>query len=155
MADMDKQAVTREIRTAYAEFQDAVRGLSDDQMTRPFLGTWSLREIMGHLIGWQEQMTIGFERMARGERPTPEGVNWGDTQAWNDKFAAGVQGRAVPDLMRELDARLSTYIAALEALPDDRFGEGKTVNRMAESSGFGHLREHAPEIKEARESGQL
>jgi hypothetical protein len=155
MAGTDKQAVTQEIRTAYGEFQDAVRGLSDDQLTKPFLGTWSLREILGHLIGWQEQMTIGFERMARGERPTPEGVNWSDTQAWNDTFAAGVQGRAVPELLQELDRRVSTYIAALEALPEDRFGEGKTVNRMAEAAGFGHFREHAPEIKAARESGQL
>jgi hypothetical protein len=100
-------------------------------------------------------MTIGFERMAKGERPTPEGVNWGEGQVWNDKFAAGVQGRKVSDLMQELDGRVSTFIAALEALPDDRFGEGKTVNRMAETAGFGHFREHAPEIKAARESGAL
>jgi hypothetical protein len=155
MTATDKQGVVEETRTAYGEFQDAVRGLSDDQLTTPFLGTWSLREITGHLIGWQEQMTTGFERMARGERPTPEGVNWTDVQSWNDKFATGVQGRAVADLMQELDGRVSMMITALEALPDDRFGEGKTTNRMAEAAGFGHFREHAPEIKAARESGQI
>ena len=27
-------------------------------------------------------------------------------------------------------------------------GDGKTVNRLLETSGFGHYREHLPEIKE-------
>ena len=54
-----------------------------------------------------------------------------------------------------MDGRVDTMISALSALPDDRFGEGKTANRMAETSGFGHFREHAPEIREARQSGQI
>jgi hypothetical protein len=155
MAGGDKQAVVKEIRDAYGEFTDAIQGLGDEQMTKPFLGTWSLREITGHIIGWQQQMTIGLERMARGERPSPEGANWSDVQSWNDRFAAGVQGRAVRDLLRELDGSVAAMIAALEALPDDRFGEGKTANRMAEAAGFGHFREHVPQIRQARASGQL
>ncbi len=155
MAGHDKQSVVQEIRSAYREFMDAVEGLSDEQLHKPFLGTWSVREITGHVIGWQEQMTTGFERMARGERPTPEGVDWSDVQSWNDKFAAGVRDRKASELITELDSRVERMIAALEALPDDRFGEGKTVNRMAQAAGFGHFREHAPEIQEARQAGKL
>ncbi len=155
MAGTDKQSVVQEIRSAYREFMDAVEGLGDEQLHKPFLGSWSVREITGHIIGWQEQMTTGFERMARGERPTPEGVDWSDVQSWNDKFAASVKDRKAPELIKELDSRVEGMIAALEALPDDRFGEGKTVNRMAQAAGFGHFREHAPEIQEARQAGQL
>ena len=154
MAD-DKQGVVTEIRNTYQDFKDAVQGLSEEQMTKPILGTWSVREIAGHIIGWQEQMTTGFERMARGERPTPEGVDWSDVQSWNDKFAAGVQNRTAAELVQELDSRVESMITAIQALPDDRFGEGKTVNRMAQAAGYGHFREHAPEIKQARDEGRL
>jgi hypothetical protein len=155
MAGHDKQSVVQEIRDTYKEYMGAVEGLSEEQLTKPFLGDWSVREITGHIIGWQEQMSIGFERMARGERPTPEGVNWQDGQAWNDKFAAGVKDRTGTELVQELDSRVEQMIAAIQALPDDRFGEGKTANRMAETSGYGHFREHTPEVKQARQEGKI
>lgn len=155
MPGTDKQAVIEQIRTTYQDYMDAVDGLNEEQRTKPFLGTWSVREITGHIIGWQEQMTTGFERMAKGERPTPEGVDWSDVQSWNDKFAAGLGDRTAGELIEELDSRVENMITALQSLPDDRFGEGKTVNRMAQAAGFGHFEEHAPEIRQARESGQI
>ena len=155
MAAGDKQSVVQEIRDTYKEYMSAVQGLNDDQLARPILGDWSVREITGHIIGWQEQMTTGFERMAKGERPAPEGVDWSDVQAWNDRFAAGVRDRSGSELIQELDSRVEAMIAAIDAVPDDRFGEGKTANRMAQAAGFGHFREHAPEIRQAREEGKL
>jgi hypothetical protein len=46
-------------------------------------------------------------------------------------------------------------LRALEALPDDRFGEGKTVNRIAAGAGFEHFREHARDIEAALAAGKL
>ena len=155
MAGTDKQSVVQEIRSAYREFMDAVEGLGDEQLHKPFLGSWSVREITGHIIGWQEQLTAGFERMARGERPAPEGVDWSDVQSWNEQFAAAVRERTGRELVDELDSRVEGFIAALQTLPDDRFGEGKTANRMASAAGDHHLHEHAAHIREARNQGRL
>ncbi len=155
MAGTDKQSVVQDVRAAYQEFQQSVQGLSEEQLTKPFMDGWGVREITGHVIGWQEQMTTGFERMANGERPTPEGVDWSDVQAWNDKFAAAVKDRQATELVQELDSRVENLITALQALPDDRFGEGKTTNRMAGAAAFEHMREHAAEIRAAREAGKL
>jgi len=155
LAGTDKQSIVEEIRSTYAEFMDSVKGLDEAALEKPILGTWSVREIAGHIIGWQEQMTSGFERMAKGERPTPEGVDWSDVQSWNDKFAERVKDSKAADLLKELDGRVEHMITALSALPDERFGEGKTVNRMAEAAGYGHFREHTPEIKEARAAARL
>ena len=40
------------------------------------------------MTGWFGEMTVGLKRVANGERPTPEGVNYSDADAWNAKFIA-------------------------------------------------------------------
>jgi hypothetical protein len=154
MAD-DKQAVVQELREAFQEFRDATADLGEAQLTKPVFDQWSVREIAAHIIGWHEQMTTGFERMARGERPTPEGVNWSDIDGWNKTFVAESGETVATALIEELDGRVENLITAIQALPDDRFGEGKTANRMAAGAGYEHLHEHAEEIKQAREAGKL
>jgi uncharacterized protein (TIGR03083 family) len=151
----DKQQVIADCRAAYGEFRAAVEGLTEEQMIRPFMDGWGVREVVGHIAGWHDQMTLGFQRMAQGQRPTPEGVNWNDTQGFNDRFAREVAGRRAADLLAELDAKVTAMIAALEALPDDRFGEGKTANRMAAGAGYEHFREHAEQIRAARAEGRI
>lgn len=151
----DKQSVIAEYRAAYSAFRSTVEGLTETQMTIAFMDNWSVREVIGHIAGWHEQLGMGLERMAQGQRPSPEGVNWGDVQSFNDRFASEVRGKAAGDLLSQLDARTQQFIAALEALPDDRFGEGKTVNRMAAGAGYEHFREHADEIAAARSAGKL
>jgi uncharacterized protein (TIGR03083 family) len=151
----DKQSVINDYRSAYSEFQQSISGLSEEQLTKQFLDDWSVREVVGHIAGWHEQMTIGYERMAQGQRPTPEGVNWGDTQGFNMRFAQSVSGSSPSALIKDLDDKVQGFLQALEAIPDDRFGENKTVNRMAAGAGYEHFREHAEEIRAARSAGRL
>lgn len=151
----DKQTVVEQARAAYQQFMEAVKGLDEAALSKPFLDDWSVREIGGHLIGWLEQMTTGLERMARGERPSPEGVDWSDVQSWNNRFASSVAGRGVKELVNDLESRLERLIAAVQALPEDRFGENKTVNRMVDAAAIHHFKEHAEEIGAARGSGKL
>lgn len=151
----EKQTVIEQSRAAYQEFMEAVKGLDEQALTKPFLDEWSVREIGGHLIGWLEQMTTGLQRMARGERPSPEGVDWSDVQRWNGQFASGVAGRGVMELVHDLESRLEGLVAAVQALPDDRFGAGKTVNRMVDAAAIHHFKEHAEEISAARQAGKL
>lgn len=151
----DKHTLIGDYRAAYSEFRAAVEELSEQQMMKPFMGDWSVREVVGHIAGWHDQMALGLERMAEGQRPTPEGVDWGDIQGFNMRFATDVSGANPVELLQKLDSDAERFVTALQALPDDRFGEGKTVNRMAAGAGYEHFREHAHEIKEARSAGRL
>jgi hypothetical protein len=47
-------------------------------MRRPWCGTWGVREILAHITGWQRELTPVLERLARGERPIPDGVSYAD-----------------------------------------------------------------------------
>ena len=43
-------------------------------------------------------------------------------------------------VVADLKQSFANYVRAAEAIPADRFGEGKTVNRLLEGSGYGHYR---------------
>ena len=151
-----KETVLRTVETEYENLQEAVKGLNDNQMAVAWLDGWSVKDILGHVLGWENQMIIFLERMGRGERPVPEGADYSDPDAWNAKFAlqfAPIGGATVLATWRQTHMN---FVKAAYALPDDRFGEKdgklKTANRMLADNGYEHYREHTAQIKKWRES---
>ena len=144
---MDKQSVLNELQAAFDELVASFKGLDERAMGKVFYGEWSVKDILAHLVGWQHEMTGAMERMARGEKPTPEGVNYSDADPWNARFAAGMRTQNATTVVADLRQSFATYKRAAASIPDDRYGEGKTINRMLERSGYGHYREHLSEIK--------
>jgi hypothetical protein len=145
---MDKQTTLNEVESGFRELLAAVQGLDERAMSVRFYGSWNVKDILAHIAGWQHTMTGALERMGRGERPTPEGVDYSDADAWNAKFASAMRGQNGSTVLADLQQSFANYLRAAKALPDDRFGEGKTVNKLLEASGSGHYKEHLPAIKE-------
>src|SRR6266852_2464248 len=96
-----RQELLERAAEEYRNFHQAIEGLNEEQLTEPWLGTWSIREIVAHMVGWHGEMKPALERMARGERPIPPGVSYEDLDAWNAKFAATARDKRVPDLLLE------------------------------------------------------
>ncbi|OGL07334.1 MAG: hypothetical protein A3F92_04335 [Candidatus Rokubacteria bacterium RIFCSPLOWO2_12_FULL_71_22] len=67
----------------FRALHDALRGLNEGDLTRVWLGVWSTKDIVVHISGWHREMIPALERLARGERPIPEGVSYDDVDAWN------------------------------------------------------------------------
>jgi len=156
---MDKASVLKNVDTEYKNLLEAVKGLDNDQMTERWLDGWSVRDILGHVLGWERLMVTWLGRMASGERPVAEGEDYSDPDAWNAKFAlefAPISGSTV--LANWQQAHMN-FLKAAEALPDDRFGEkdGKpmTANRMLADNGSEHYKEHSAQILEWRKSKGL
>jgi hypothetical protein len=147
---MDKQATIKKVEDGFSELLGAVDGLDERAMNAVFYGDWAVKDILAHIAGWHHQMAEAMERMARGEKPTPEGVDYGDSDAWNARFASAMKAQSAATVVADLKQSLANYLRAARVIPDDRYGEGKTVNRLLEGSGYGHYAEHLPAIKEYR-----
>ena len=147
---MDKQTAIKQVRDGYSELLASVQGLDEPAMNKVFYGDWSVKDLLAHISGWHHEMTRSMERMARGEKPTPEGVSYADGDAWNAKFAAAMKPQNAPTVVADLQQFFANYVRAAEAIPADRYGEGKTINRLLETSGSGHYAEHLPSIKAYR-----
>lgn len=149
---MDKQAIIRRVEDGFRELLAAVTGLDEGAMSRRFYGDWNAKDILAHIAGWHEQMTAAMDRMARGERPTPEGTDYSDADQWNARFAAAMRPQGAETIIAALRQSHANFVRAARAIPDDRYGEGKTINRLLESAGWGHYDEHLPALRDLRAS---
>lgn len=115
---MGKQDFLERIRAARAELNEAISGLSEDQMTQDLVTPeWTVKDMLAHIAAWHGEAALAVERLARGETVGPlinESVD-----AWN---AARVnERRRLPlvDVMEEFTANHDRLLAALGSWPED------------------------------------
>ena len=105
----EKTTLLSEAETEFTRFKRAIAGLDEAQMRQVWLGTWSARDIVAHISGWHRELVPALERIARGERPIPEGVSYEDVDAWNAPLRGRQEGRGHrrhPDGARRLARRV-------------------------------------------------
>lgn len=144
----------RELDTAYEDFLAALEGMGERNFETKWLdGKWGVREIAAHLAGWLGQLGAGLERMSRGEKPSGP-HDWSDANAWNATFAEHARGKRRHEVLHELNHAMAAFKKAALLLPEDRYGEGKTANRLFHGAGITHFREHTEMVKEWRVSAE-
>jgi hypothetical protein len=141
-----KDDLLRQADDDFGALKRALVGLDNAAMQRPWCGVWSVREILAHIAGWHREMIPALQRLARGERPIPEGVSYEDFDAWNARHVAARRGLTVEGVRAELDASHQAFAAA-RAVPESRFGPDKTATRIVDLNGPHHYREHTAEIR--------
>ena len=146
----DKAEAIAKLQAAHDTFRSPIADLPDGAYNETFLGTWNLSQLLAHMAGWYGEIGGGFERVGRGERPVPEGVDYNDADAWNVKFAARAQpGKAA---LAQFDSAYAAYVSAAERLDASNYGvdaergRPKIGNRLLEGAGIHHFEEHAPEV---------
>lgn len=150
---MEKSEVLNTLETKHDEFRARIADLPEDAYEERFLGEWDLRDLLTHMAGWWTEMTGGIERVSRGERPTPEGVSYRDSDAWNAQFTVVKQ----PDkgaALRNWDDAYRGYADAARELDESLYGvdpesgRERIGNRLLDGAGIHHFDEHRPQIEE-------
>jgi hypothetical protein len=150
----DKANALKELDAGYQELRKAIEGLDAAALQKSWLDDWSVKDIIAHILGWQKELTGALQRIARGERPTPEGVDYSNTDRWNAKFALVMKQQLPTTVIAEWGQVHMVFTKVAQAVPEDRFagkdGKPSTVMRILDASGFGHMREHAQQILDWR-----
>ncbi len=152
---MSRDELLKTLDAGFADLLASFEGLSDEAMTKLWFGDWGVKDILAHIAGWHREMAQALDRMARGERPVPEGVDYSDPDVWNARFAAAQRLSPVAEVVDELKASKEAFAAAARRLPEDRFEEGRAAHRILHTSAIDHYREHAPAIREWRQGEGL
>jgi hypothetical protein len=144
-----------DLETEFQNLSNAVAGLSDEQMVQPWYDGWCVRDILGHIIGWHHEMDGVLQRISRGEKPVPEGVSYDDADALNARFAEIWQSASPAAVLEELAKSKELFVKAAQLVPEERYEEGRTAQRILMSNGPDHYREHIPEILAWREKAGI
>jgi hypothetical protein len=147
-----KDDLLNEAARQYKAFHEAIQGLNEEHLTEPWLGTWSVKEIVAHIAGWHRELIPALERLARGGRPVPEGVSYDDVDAWNAKFAAAAHDTSASDMLLTLDKSHEDFMHAAAQVPAERYEPNRTAYRIVDLNSAHHYKEHGEQIREWRAS---
>lgn len=138
------------LESGYRRFRDPIAGLPESAYSETWLGDWNLDQVLAHMAGWYREMAGALERVGRGERPAPPGVDYGDTQSFNDRFAANpLHGKAA---LNDWDDAFDQYVSSARALSEDLYGvdpergRPRIGDRLLHGAGIGHFEEHQPDL---------
>jgi hypothetical protein len=148
----EKATLLAEAETEFQGLKRVLAGLDEARMRQVWCGSWAVRDILAHISGWHRELGPALERLARGEKPIPEGVSYEDVDAWNARHAGAKKSWATPDILKELDASHAYFMKAAAAVPEERFVPGKTAYRLVDLNSRHHYQAHAGEIEAWRKS---
>ncbi len=150
-----KQELLDEAALQFQAFHETIHGLNEEQLTEPWLGAWSIRDIIAHISGWHRELIPALERLAVGQRPFSEGVTYDDVDEWNARFAAAQCEVEVTEVLLELDRSHERFLHAAAQVPEERYAPGKTAWKIVDLNSAHHYKEHGGEIRAWRASRGL
>lgn len=140
-----------ELDEAFAGLQATYQDLPGTRKQVVMQGTWSVKDILVHIAGWHREMAPALTRLARGERPVPEGVDYSDVDAWNARWVEAARATPVSAMGKELAESFGTFREAVSAIPETRLSPGRTADKIIHDVGMDHYRHHAAQIRAWRQ----
>ena len=137
------------MRSGMAETLGLLRGLPDDvAMTKHPPYTWSIKEVVGHLIDCERVFGYRALRIARGDSTPLAGFEENDYVA-----EGGFDARSLDDLLTEYEALRRSHLAFFAGLPESAWerrgvanGSEVTVRAVAFILA-GHERHHGAVLR--------
>ena len=146
----EKESLLKQAQEEFQAFKASLHGLEEARLAEVWLGTWSIKDLVAHMSGWHYELGPALERLARGEKPIPEGTSYDDPDPWNAKFAAAKKDTPISVVLRELEASHSYFMTQAGKVPEERFVPGKTAYKIVDLNSGHHYKEHGDQIRDWR-----
>lgn len=113
------------LRSAREDLLDAVRALAPERRDELFMGEWSIKDLVAHLIGWDYTNLEAVQEILAGRRPTFFQYYDKDWRSYNAQLVARYKVEPFDDLLRGVEASHRELIAFLEVRTAEEIGHGK------------------------------
>jgi hypothetical protein len=143
MESVNSQSIIRENQQEHERLERLVKGLSDEDLSRPVGAGWTAAAMLAHLAFWDARAILLIEKWKRGGiGPSPA-----DTDIIND---------AVRELCRAIPPRAAAGLAvqkslevnrAIESLAPEMMEQIQTIGTAVHLARFEHKRMHLEEIE--------
>jgi hypothetical protein len=113
---------------------------------RPFIGEWSLKDIVGHIASWEAEVVTAFRELREGQRPRLLDFDTTHLDQWNQDHVERKRDLNFWSLMEQLRGGRQRLLEELALVSDEDLGtEGSIQVRLVRST-LDHDRSHWHEI---------
>ncbi len=122
---LSKNDLLHEIGVERRRLDAFLEQLTTRQMTQPgaTLAGWSVKDILGHLIGWQQLNLDWYAAGLRGETPEmpAPGLTWRDIRKLNDRIFRKHHRRSLKVVLADYHTFHGRMMELIEEVPDQDF----------------------------------
>lgn len=148
---MNKMELKEKIMASRQDLETAMARVRDDQAGRVILhGEWSLKDLIGHLGFWEENVVKLYEILSAGQQvPAMEDMDAMNAQAISDWGA-----RSLDVVRRDEQAAYHAVLALVDAVAEANlfdpaffpWTEGRPFAEIISDNTCDHYEEHLPEL---------
>ena len=141
--------------TARRSLLEAVKELPVERLDEVFLGSWSVKDLLAHLVGWDITNLQAVQEILAGQYPGFFQFYDKDWQSYNARLVEQYKKEPFVDLLAEVDASHRQLITFLETLDAGELINGKARNPKGRTITIRGLlraeasdeRQHAGQVK--------
>jgi len=95
---------------------------------RGIIGEWSVKDLLAHLVAWEQRFLFWYKAGLRGEVPQipAPGISWGELDLLNQLIYEKHRDRSLEDVRTEFNTSFHQVLATIEDIPEeDMFATGR------------------------------
>jgi hypothetical protein len=137
-----KEQILLELTEARQKILDAVSTIPDQNQDLIFLGVWSCRDLLAHLIGWDYTNIDAIKNVMKNEIPAFYKYHDHDWQTYNAMLVEKYKRDSMHELLAAAKDSHATLMQFLQTIPPDVFnrdfdvrfrGYKVTIQRLLEA----------------------
>lgn len=159
---MNKTLLLDKMQAGYAEMNDVLAQLNEEQMTTPGVnGEWSAKDVVAHLASWQRRILGGLRdpesfRRAATEAYSDETLSGEErTNRLNERFYQQNKARPLIEVLADFRDSYQELLAVVQAMPEEKlldpnvfaWASGTAIWQFVAGNTFGHYEEHIEPLK--------
>ena len=137
-----QQQLITEFDHAAERVAAAIKGLTDEQASRPAADGWSVKDHLTHMTFWHEMRFFEISRIARGGRAGFPATDEKGVEQINEQMAANRRPLPLAQVIADLEFAREMVKQAVLACPEDRLDQ-RLYKEIGIQGGAAHEIEHA------------
>jgi hypothetical protein len=149
---MSRADLLKRLDTHWQELLASCAGLSEAELVEPGVtGTWSVKDIIGHVSVWEEEALAHLPAVLAGKRPPRYSVTHGGINAFNEQMTARNRDLSLAEVMRLRDDTHRRLVEIVQGVPESECGSDTRFRRRLRLDTYGHYAVHTRAIRAWRE----
>ena len=154
-AQVKKQQIVAGLIEARREILDAAARLPAEQQDQLFLGAWSVKDLLAHLVGWDLANMAAAREVLAGQLPAFYAYHDRDWQTYNARLVAQHKRAGWADMVAAVEESHRALVERVRTIPAEELDRDRgvrfrgwkvTIARLLQAEA-GDEKQHAAQIR--------